>query len=251
MKSCRLYIFVTFILAFITSCSSSQDKTFSRVNVDQYYRETGVLKYFLPTQPSWANVSQIYGCKRSGVVQFLNLKNISSSFGLTYLESLQLQYTYNYELAKAEELAGKKASPTAEEKLFFKAFDSIKAGNFIFKTPSFKRVNFILVDSFQTDMKSLRELMGSASMYEGRPVFFSQCLKRSELIKLLKENSIPLGGARILSLEILSPYDLELNLTGIEEINLSGVFQKDQKIHIYYQRKKPENIKGKFILKKQ
>lgn len=243
--------FLCFVAIFIISCSSSQDKTFSRVNVDKYYRETGVIRYFLPTLPDWANVSEHYGCHRKKAIQYLNVKNVKESFNLSYMETLQLQYIYNVELMMAEERVQKKASPTAEEKLFFKAFDSIKAGNYLFKTPTYKRVNFILVDSFSNDIKKLKELMRSSDMFEGRPVFFSECMRRNELIMFLKDNNVALSGGRFLSYEVLSPYDSEAKLVGKEELNLSKFFSKKQTIFLYYTNQRPKNLKGRFKLKKQ
>ena len=249
----RLLFSFLFLIHFLllASCSSSQDRTFSRVNVDQYYRESGVLKYFLPNLPSWANVSRAYSCKRNGNIQFFNLQNINSSFNLDYFQIIQMQYLYNVKLNNKENIAGRKASPTAEEKLFFQSLDSIVAGNYLFKVPSFKRVNLILVDSYKEDFRGLVKLMNSRDMFEGRPVFYSQCLRRNQLINLLKKHSVPINGARFLSYEMMTPFDAKMNLTGIEEINFSKIFDKNQSIYLYTLGNKPQNMKGKFILKKK
>ena len=88
-------------------------------------------------------------------------------------------------------------------------------------------------------------------MFEGRPVFYSECMTRAELLSFLKKNKIPLSGGRVLTYEILTPYNTKGDLLGREELNISSLFTKKQSIYLYYRKSRPKNLKGKFKLRKK
>ncbi len=243
----RLLCLISLLLFILTSCTSSQDRTFKRVNVDQFYRESGVVRYFIPNLPSWANVSIENGCKRGKSITYLHIKNVMNSFSLSYMESIQLQLQYNMEKEQASNFKSSPLSVQDEEKLFFKSLDIIRAKNFPFKIPKFNRVNFVNVDDFLSGKeKALRNLMNSSVMFEGRPVLFSQCLRREELVKRLTKEKVNISGARLFSYELLSPFLNNGVNTGLEGIDFSQIFQKKQRIYFYHQKNSPRNIRGKF-----
>ncbi len=234
-------------LGFI-SCTSSQDRTFKRVNVDQFYRESGVVRYFIPNLPRWANVSPEYGCQRGVSITYLHLTNVMESFSLNYMQGLQLQLQYNMEKSNAYRFKDSALTVKEEEKLFFKSLDIIKAKNYPFKIPKFNRINVVNVDDYLGGKeKALKNLMDSAVMFEGRPVLISQCHRREELIDILTKARVNISGARIFSYELFSPFVSSGGNTGLDSVDLSKLFNKNQKIYFYYRKRVPKNIQGKFI----
>ena len=66
----RLLLIFTFLL--LASCSSLSDKGQERKDLNSFYRDSGVTRYFLPEVPAWINFSEDARCFREGAVRFFN-----------------------------------------------------------------------------------------------------------------------------------------------------------------------------------
>ncbi len=239
-----------FLLLVLLSCATKSDKMFNRVNVNQFYRQSGVVKYILPTLPVWANSSGAASCRRTYQVRYLDIKNIMDSYSIGYADALQTQYQFNKLYQDASQLKESNPNPKEEEGLFFKAIDQVKAGIKPFKRPSFKRVNAIWIDDFMANPKKLKALMSSDDMLEGRPLIISMCLTLSEVSKKMRAHKISTDGVRFLTYEIFSRFNEKGEILTQELLNLDHFRNKGQNYYLYYQNKRPSNIVGAIKYKK-
>jgi len=235
------------ILVFLVGCATNEDKSFERVNVEKYYRPSGMIKYFLPEVPRWKNTSHEGNCLRSGNVQSLHIENVMGSFGISYEDALQMQYLYNLNYRDA--VAKKKGTPSLkeEEGLFFEALDKIKAGQKVFKKPVFRQVNLVWVDGLLGNGgNKLKSLMNKESFMQGRPLLVSMCLNRTELVNKLRNLRIPFEGSRFISYEMFTYFTKTGDRGAREILDLTQFLSSKQRISFYYRGKKPNNILGKF-----
>ena len=108
-----------FIFAILSGCSTLTAQGMKPRTVEDYYSSTGVEKYFLSDIPRWANFDQVAGCYRSSNIRYFDLDAMMKSYGLSYSKALQVQASYNEEMAtlKGED---KSHTPTLkEEELLF------------------------------------------------------------------------------------------------------------------------------------
>ncbi len=237
------------ILLILAGCATPEEKKFMRVDVDSFYRQNGVIKYFLGVLPPWSNSSSSANCKRSHAVNYFDFKAISQSFSLDYEQVLAFQYLYDFEYA---EVVSKKAERPVtlkeEEALFFSSLDKIRSGQRLFKVPSFNTVNVIWVDDFNSTDKLLG-LLNSESLNSGRPVLLSMCMTRLELKEYFKKARINIEGMRILTYESFSYFSVDSVLQNREGINLDEVLGR-KKVYFYTNKRKvPENIEGNVTLR--
>ena len=244
-KNSIIYLFL--IINF--SCATSLNNNYEKVSTYNLYEQTNIGKYLLESTPNWMNSSYNADCFRKKEIKYLNLKNVMNSFSLSYKKSLQLQYLFNILLIKASKIKEDSLSFREIERLFLKGIGEIKNNQFIFKAPSYKRVNIIWLDSYINDLSSFRSLQKSDEMNLGRPLFLTMCKNRDELFTFLKENNISIAGIRVISYEMFSRYSQKGELQTDEILELDYLFKKEQEIYLYSNRKRPSNIKGKYHLK--
>ncbi|MCR9204810.1 MAG: hypothetical protein NXH75_09545, partial [Halobacteriovoraceae bacterium] len=83
----------------LTTCSTSikKDQPFGlqRRKVEEYFVSSGVVRYFLPEIPYWANFSESAECRRNESIKYLDLKMVRGSLSLSYEEAIQLQLMLN------------------------------------------------------------------------------------------------------------------------------------------------------------
>lgn len=218
----------------------SGPNSLQRRKVEEYFVSSGVVRYFLPEIPYWANFSESANCRREESIKYLDLKMVRGSLSLTYEEAIQLQLMLNnmiFEL-KAEKHIGH-IPFKEEEALFFKASDRIQAGIRSFRIPKFKRINLIWIDPFLEKAGGLRNLMTKNSVSLGHPVFVSLCLTRSGLDSWMKTNKFENKNIRMLSYEMLSPYNLNGQLDTKYHIFVDEIFGKNKKTFFYGPKNRP------------
>ncbi|OIQ19823.1 MAG: hypothetical protein BM556_04890 [Bacteriovorax sp. MedPE-SWde] len=239
-------LFILLILLGV-SCSSTVDDKYQRVDVEKYYRQSGMVKYFLVDIPDWANSSFEANCNRSTAVKYLHIDYLMKSFSLSYENAIQMQYLFNMEYAKAAKTKNGIPSLKEEESLFFLALDKIKAGQKVFKKPTFNRVNAIWIDSLLSNGgKKLRDVFNRPSLTKGRPLLISMCHTRGELISLLKKKKVVYEGSRFITYEMFSYFDKNGVRGARESLDLSKHLLEKQRKYFYYSGEKPRNINGSF-----
>lgn len=243
------------ILIFLVSCSTSQkdDDSFKRRNLSEYFMGSGVVQYFLPDLPKWANVSQTASCHREVSPRFLDFKKMNESFSLSYEQLLQFQYSYNM---KAEKFKRRFQSAALllkdEERLFYETSDQIQGDIVPFRKPKFKRVHLIWVDDAlanEESLKGLRDFMKTQVATLGHPVFLSLCLSHSELEKFLIQNKLDPQSSRLIPFEMFSPYGNDFKLNTYFSLNIGDLFGDKYELHFYAPRKvKLLEFKGDYTL---
>ena len=240
------------LLLLLTSCAPFPSK---RKNLDGLFVENGVIPYFLPQLPSWANRSSAGECLRKTQGRWFNMERLRRSFSLTYEEAVQFQVVFNRELQKKAATKGKTLSFQEEEKIFFQAYDTILAGLREFYPPDYKTIHLIWIDPLlrrgQRGERKLKHLMRSSRLMEGHPVWVSLCLSRKEL----KDSSRRLGGrsadTRLISYEFFGPYSETNQLLPRDTLNFKAFFPLDRKLFFHIPKKAPlpPAFQGDFILR--
>lgn len=224
-----------------------------RRKVDEYFVSSGVVRYFLPEIPYWANFSEAAECRRNNSIKYLDLKMVRGSLSLTYEEAIQLQLMLNtmfIDLKKQEHI--EHIPFKEEEALFFKASDRIQAGIRTFRVPNFKKIHVVWVDPFLKNPAGLKKFMASPQMDKGHPVFLSLCHTRGELNDWMANTGFVNKNIRLLSYEMLSPFNLEGDLDTKYHIYIDEIFGNDKKITLFISKSKnlPLVLEGKFQVKK-
>ena len=152
---------ILIFIIFSTSCSHDGLK---RRNLDEYFIGTGVVKYFLPDLPTWANFSVSGQCHRQENNRYFNYKKLRTSFAMGYEEAVQLQLMYNNEVNNIKIDSNIEVIPfREEERIFYATNDKIQAGIRTFKAPIYKKINVVWIDraienkSLQLRLKKLMD----------------------------------------------------------------------------------------------
>lgn len=245
-------LFHIFLILGLLSCATNEDKNYERVDVEKYYRPSGMIRYFLPEVPGWKNTSFEANCHRKTGIRYLHIENLMESFALDYESALQMQYLFNVSYQNSiVKKNGTVPNLKEEEALFFEALDKIKAGQRVFKKPTFKNVNLIWVDDLlENNSALLRKFMMSEEAMRGRPLLLSMCYSRSDLIKKLRQRNISFEGSRFISFEMFSYFTSNGDRGAREVLDLSYFFTAHQTVNFYYLKNKPRNILGNFRYKK-
>ncbi len=251
----RIYIIIFLFLS--SSCAIKRGNRYdleSR-NKEEYFSNTGIVRYFLPGLPAWANSSSSGQCKRSSSIRFFNLKSVRESYSLNYEQSLQFQLMFNQFVRTAKSSAQiNHINIKEEEKIFHTVTDRVRAGIKAFKTPKYKRVHFIWLDQTINDqaaLKRLKKLMRTDQMGLGHPVFVSLCLDSLALEKYVKDKKLYISNARYFSAELFSPYSSEEKelLTKVS-VEFSSFMKKKQELYIFTPNGQvPPEITGNFKIK--
>lgn len=248
-----LFIFITVFSLGIVGCSQTQkdDSPFSlkRRKVEEYFVSTGVVRYFLPEIPYWANFSEAASCRREKSIKYLDLKMVRGSLSLSYEEAIQLQLMLNtmiFDLKREQHISH--IPFKEEERLFFMASDRIQAGIRTFRPPAFKRIHLIWIDPYLDSAAPLKRLMNRESVGKGHPVFVSLCLTRKSFESWMAENGFQNKNIRLLSYEMLSPYNLQGELDTKYHIFVDEIFGKKKSIYLYSPKERavPQVLEGSF-----
>jgi len=238
----------------LASCSALngnklEDHGLKRRNVDEYFVSSGVIRYFLPEVPYWANFSEIARCRREEPIKYLNLDLVRGSLSLTYEEAIQLQLMLNLDIAKLKEQSHINHIPFAtEESLFFKASEKIQAGIRTFRTPDFDKLNLVWIDPHLDNVNKIKKLMGGGRMAKGHPIFLSLCLTYKGLESWMAKNDFANRNIRKMSYEVLSPYSLEGKLDTRYHIYLNELLGSKKVVNLFLDKdwNVPPLFEGKF-----
>lgn len=242
MKIIFLFIFV------LIGCASPSDKKFIRVDVDMFYRQNGVVKYILSPLPSWANVHEDSMCRRSKSVKYLDLNALNKSFGLTYEQTIAFQYIFDEDYYTNIFKAQKDLTLQEEEQVFFSAQDKIKANLRLFNVPKSETVNIVLIDNYLLKPKEVIErLLNSDEVSQARPVLFSFCHTRTEILKMMSKMNVNIDGLPMLTYESLSYYANDFSLGNYEMININEIVGSSKKINVFTTNESiSKSINGKY-----
>lgn len=164
------------ILLFLFVGCTTTEEELQRRNVGEYFTGSGVVQYFLPDLPSWADTVASLSCHREASVRFFDLSKLRQSFGLDYQQSLQLQLSFNID--RAIRSSNTSQSLVEEERLFYSVSERVQAGIVPFKMPTFKKINLIVIDLAMMDdakISNLKTLLKSSEFLTAYPVFVSLC----------------------------------------------------------------------------
>lgn len=236
----KLSLITLFFL--LSSCAFDN---LERRNVDEYFNSSGVIQYFLPDLPAWANTVDSVQCHRSESVRFFDFEKLNASFGLDYERLIQLQLAFNQERKQDMAL-------TEEERVFFSVSERIQADIYPFKKPQFEKIHLVIVDPFMRaeTYRELHALVNSQSFAQGQPVFASICYSEQEIRKLIDDLGFT-GGYAVISAAMFTPYNEKMQLTPGMSLNLSELFGADKSITLYNSQSiVPVEFKGNFKTKK-
>ena len=249
-----LFMVLASVVAVLGPACSKINKTegpysLKRRKVEEYFVSTGVVRYFLPEIPYWANFSEAAECRREESIKYLDLKMVRGSLSLSYEEAIQLQLMLNtmiFDLKKEKHISH--IPFKEEEALFFKASDRVQAGIRTFRVPTFKRIHLIWIDPYLKNTRGLKSLMGRADLAKGHPVFVSLCLTHSSFEKWVANNGFQNKNIRLLSYEMLSPYNLEGELDTKYHIFVNEIFGADKSTYLYTPKSRPvpQVLEGNF-----
>lgn len=250
-----------FVIFAAVSCQSPYTSA-ERKQLNEYYIQSGVEQYFLADLPEWANVNQTSSCKRTDFIRFFNFSKISESYKLDYEKLLQLQLMFNVSLKKRTvnfdklevKNMNKRTVPKEDEVLFFNVLDKIQGGVKEFVIPEFNRVHFVLIDEYLLDptkILKLKALTESEEFSQGFPVFVSLCSSQREVEQFISVHHFEELNPKIISSELLSPFDDENKLTYGFALDVSKLFKPQTKIYLYsHQALIPKDLKGQISVKK-
>jgi hypothetical protein len=247
-KTCWL---PTILLLIIAGCTSikQEDSDLKRRNIETYFNNSGVVRYFLPDLPKWANFSTSGKCFRQSSIRYFDLAAVRNSFFLTYEQAIQQQLAFNQLVAKTLEPDHRKyITLQDEERYFFEASEKIQAGIRIFQKPKYKRIHVVWIDHVLENPSRLKKLMATKRMELGHPVYLSMCSSRTEVIQYLRKNGLNTFNIRIISQEMFSPFDEQNNKVPAYALDLAALFDKNQKIYFFNPNSKndPPEIIGDF-----
>lgn len=217
------------LILFFIGCATSEEEL-QRRNVGEYFTGSGVVQYFLPDLPGWANTVASLSCQRQASVRFFDLSKLRQSFGLDYQQSLQFQLSFNID--RANRTSENSQSLIEEERLFYSVSERVQAGIVPFKIPKFNKINLIVIDSAMMNdiyVKSLKELLKSSQFQLAYPVFVSLCFSDMNARQFLSSINYD-GQYSILPMSSLSPFDSLGKLHSTPMMNLKEFFGKDKNI---------------------
>ena len=247
----KAFVFLL-ILLFVVSCSSIDgDKDFKRLDLNEYYQDAGVNRYFLPALPLWANFTEGGQCQRSRPMIFLDIAALKMGQSLSYEQAIQLQYLLN--LTRDERMAETKVKalpPQEEEKLFFDSLQKIQSGFLPFIRPKFERLHLVWLDPVignASKMKELHKLLKSDLMSQGQPIFISLCMSRLDLENFLEKNNLNDARTRLIPMELFSVFSAEGDKKPYFQLKLNSLFDNKQKLHLFLLGgEKPNEFQGEF-----
>lgn len=236
----------------VTSCSTLEpDKDFKRLDMNEFYREAGMSRYFLPAMPQWLNFSESAQCERSHSMIYLDMESLKKGQALNYEQSLQLQLLFNLSREEKMQTANVKALPLREEEgVFFESMQKIQSGFMPFMRPKFNRIHLVWIDSLlksEENVKKLKKMMQGNLLTQGQAVFISQCMGKNEMEKFLEGHDLLDAHVRLIPMELFSVYSAEGKRQQQFLIELNQLFDTKQELHLFLMgQTKPKEFIGKF-----
>lgn len=240
------------LLFSLVSCTSTQEKSdetraLERRNLEEYFVGTGVVSYFLPILPKWANNSVEGSCRRARSMRYLDYSKMMSSFNLNYSQLTQFQLHYNSRIWSSMALSNLDFIPFKDaERFFYEVSDKIHAGSLLFKMPRYKRVHLIWIDELLGDSKKIAKLknkLKGGELTKGYPVFVSLCMARVDLVNFIRRRGLDIGSYEMLTYEMMSPYSSEGEMGLSPFIEVDSFFRGKQVY--FYGKSLPSSITAK------
>ena len=219
------------LILLLTACTTTEEEL-QRRNVGEYFTGSGVVQYFLPDLPRWADTVASLSCHREASVRFFDLNKLRQSFGLDYQQGLQFQISFNIDRALRSSDASQ--SLIEEERLFYSVSERVQAGIVPFKMPKFKKINLIVIDLAimdETKVSSLKTLLKSEELQSAYPVFVSLCFSDMKTRDFLSKINYD-GEYSILPMSSLSPFNKDGEMQPIPMMNLKEFFGSDKNIKL-------------------
>ena len=221
----------------------------NRRNIDEYVVPSHTVQYFLPDLPTWTNYSVSSECTRDNLIRFVNFERLQNSFRYSHEQITALQQAFNLERRNILEGRRRRALGfKEEEELFYKTMDSVQAGARVFVRPDFDRIHLVWIDPFVTkrkDVRNLKQLFDNKTFVLGHPVFISLCLSYEGVGRFIGGHGFT-DAVRILSSELLTPYDGRFKLVHRLKLYIDPLFKSSQRLYFYTPTVVPDDIVGKF-----
>lgn len=223
------YLLISILLL---SCSTSEEEQFRRRNIGEYFTGSGVVQYFLPDLPSWANTVGSVSCRRQNNIRFFNFEKLQSSFGFSYEQLIQFQMAFN--ISRLENDSGNIMSLTQEERLFYSVSERVQAGIVPFNLPKYKSINLVVIDSYAdaSNDEPLKKLLQSQKFLSGYPIFVSLCYNDKNIRRYIEKLDFK-GKFEVLPLSAFSPYSAEFVLQTSPALYLVDFFGKEKNITVF------------------
>lgn len=237
------------ILSLIGACAT-EDINFKRRNVEEYFASSGIVQYFLPDLPVWANTVSAIQCHRQSSVRFFDFEKMKSSFGLSYQQIMQMQLAFNLEKNKSH--GDKAMALTEEERLFYAVSERVQAGIVPFKIPEFKRLHLVVVDTFikSNVYRELFSLVNSKDFSKGVPMFVSLCYNDTTVRSFMDQVGYK-GRYEVIPASMFSPFASDGQLRSSMRLELQEFFGSDKEVILYIPKDLDlEVIEGKKTVKK-
>ena len=242
----KIWLFFIYTILFV-SCSTPEEINSTRVPINSSPAASEIQKYLLAELPYWANFSSHGMCRKNVSIRYMNFKNLSRSFNLSYEQLVHLQSMFNKKVSAYRTSLGADAlsstNTTQDESfIFYNVYEQVMAGSFDFRLNRFPKVSVIWVDDFLGRKQELKKLMKRDDILSGYPVFLSQCLSYYELEKLTQNLKIDNLGIKFIPAEMFSHYSSKIKEAYDFSLDLSKIL-KDKTI-MFYATKEPKNILG-------
>lgn len=247
----------TFIRPSLKQMQKENRGELDRRNLDEYYDESGISRYFLSELPAWANSSVIVGCRRANTLRFLDYALMMKSYRMEYKALVEFQYLFNRDyLLKKSSLNSNYLLLKDEEQLFHDVSDKINSNLEIpFKMPAYKVVNIVWIDFLAAklgDNNDLQRVLQNSELDSGPIVLLSMCMVGNEIQKIMVDNKLDDKGMQVIPFEMFSFFDREGKLKNDFYLDLNDFISEGQTVNFYtYNGSIPElNITGRFNIKK-
>ncbi len=223
------------LLTILISCTSTEEEfqNFKRRNIGEYFNGSGVVQYFLPDLPAWADTVPSQNCRRENSVRFFNFEKLQSSFGLSYTQMVQFQLAFN--IAKLKETGSEPLTLSSEERLFYSVSEQIQAEILPFRIPDFKTIHLVVLDHYieKQNTESPKTLIAKQSFDAGFPVFVSLCFNDKTVRKFVESLKFK-GKYEVLPLSVFSPFGADSKALAAPSLDLEKFFEKSKNIKVYH-----------------
>mgnify|MGYP003642070731 CR=1 FL=1 len=223
------------LLTLLVSCTSTEEEfqNFKRRNIGEYFNGSGVVQYFLPDLPVWADTVSSLECQRENSVRFFNFEKLQSSFGLSYQQMVQFQLAFN--ISKQAEAGANPLTLSSEERLFYSVSELIQADIVPFRIPDFKIIHLVVLDTYLAadTTQAAKKLISSASFEAGFPVFVSLCYSDKTVRKFVERLDFN-GKFEVLPLSVFSPFAGDTKKLASPSLDLEAFFGNDKKIKVFH-----------------
>lgn len=223
----------------LASCTSNPSKTFVGYpkSMDDFYQGAGVEKFFLADLPTWANFSDIGKCRRKTSIRYINYKQLSESYGMSYeaLSQMQLMLNRRYQ-SYIENAKTAGLRPRDEAYLFHNVFDQIEGGARELSAPNFAKVHLFWIDPIINNSKfrsKWKKFYATDRAHAGVPYWVSLCMTEKEMIELANELGVEVPVGRMISAAGFSPFSSQMVLSWGYNLDVKQLFTKPAEFVLY------------------